>query len=74
MVQKTHYDLELRLVARRPLSAEVEAEVAKRLRAMTGEHFKVALSYRDAIPLTAGGKFIDLVCEVADAAPDRLPG
>lgn len=73
VVQKTHYDLELRLVARRRLSAEVEAEVSKRLRAMTGEHFKVALSYRDAIPPAASGKFLDLVCEVADAAPNMLP-
>ncbi len=74
VVQKTHQDLELRLVTRRPLSAEIEAELARRLRGMTGEHFRVAITYHDAIPLTAGGKFIDLICEVADEAPGRLAG
>ena len=74
VVQKTHHDLELRLVARRPLSAEAEAEVASRLKRMTGDHFRVALSYHDEIPLTAAGKFIDLVCEVEGATADQLSG
>lgn len=64
IVQRTFYDLEVRLVARRALAPEVEAEVARRVKAATSEHFAVAFTYHDAIPLTPGGKFQDFLCEV----------
>jgi phenylacetate-CoA ligase len=76
IVQKTFHDLEVRVVARRPLTDDVKSEVARRIKASTSEHFSVAFTYHDSIPLPPGGKFQDLVCEVdpadaPDAAPDR---
>jgi phenylacetate-CoA ligase len=64
IVQRTLYDLEVRLVARRRLAPEVEAEIAKRIKAGTSEHFSVSFTYLDSIPLPPSGKFQDLVCEV----------
>jgi phenylacetate-CoA ligase len=64
IIQRTLHDLEVRLVARRRLTAEIEAEIAKRIKAGTSEHFSVSLTYLDSIPLPPGGKFQDLVCEV----------
>lgn len=74
IVQRSFYDLEVRLVARRRLTPEVEAEVARRIKTATSEHFSVAFTYHDAIPLNPGGKFQDLVCEVDPAdAPGVRP-
>jgi phenylacetate-CoA ligase len=67
IVQRTVYDLEVRLVARRRLTPEVEAEIAKRIKAGTSDHFAVALTYLDEIPLPPSGKFQDLICEVDPA-------
>ena len=67
IIQRTLYDLEVRLVARRRLTAEIEAEIAKRIKAGTSEHFSVSFTYLDSIPLPPGGKFQDLVCEVDPA-------
>lgn len=64
IIQRTLYDLEVRLVARRRLTAEVEAEIAKRIKAGTSEHFSISFTYLDSIPLPPSGKFQDLVCEV----------
>jgi phenylacetate-CoA ligase len=64
IVQRSLYDLEVRLVARRKLTPEIEAEVARRVKAATSEHFAVGVTYHDAIPLNAGGKFQDFICEV----------
>jgi phenylacetate-CoA ligase len=73
LVQRSLHDLEVKLVVRQPLTEEVKVEVARRVKTATSEHFSVALTYHDSIPLTAGGKFQDLVCEVeTTAAP--VPG
>jgi phenylacetate-CoA ligase len=71
IVQRSFNDLEVRLVVRRRLTPEVEAEVAQRIKAATSEHFSVGITYHDSIPLTPAGKFQDFVCEV-DAV--RAPG
>jgi len=75
IVQKTFHDLEVRLVVRRPLTEDVRAEVARRIKTATSEHFSVALTYHDSIPLTPGGKFQDFVREVdlADAPGAAVP-
>jgi phenylacetate-CoA ligase len=72
IIQRSLDDIEVKLVARRRLTPEVEAEVARRVKAATGEHFAVALTYHDAIPPTAGGKFQDFLCEVDPAAARAL--
>ncbi|HXP73757.1 MAG TPA: AMP-binding protein [Stellaceae bacterium] len=72
IVQKSFHDLEVRLVVRRPLTEEVKAEVARRLKTTTSEHFSVAFTYHDSIPRTPSGKFRDFVCEVAADAPGAV--
>jgi phenylacetate-CoA ligase len=67
LVQKTFHELEVRLVVRRPLPEDVEAEVAKRAKAATSEHFSVALAYCESIPPAPSGKFQDFICEVDPA-------
>lgn len=73
IVQRTPYDLEVRLVARRRLTVEVESEFAKRIKSGTSEHFTVSFTYVDSIPLPPSGKFQDLVCEVDAADLARTP-
>ena len=67
IVQRSLYDLEVRLVTRRRLTPDIEAEIARRVKTVTGEHFSVVFTYHDSIPLPPGGKFQDLVCEVDPA-------
>jgi len=67
IVQRSRYDLEVRLVVRRRLTPEVEAEVAQRIKAATSQHFSIRITYHDSIPLTPAGKFQDFVCEVEAA-------
>jgi phenylacetate-CoA ligase len=76
IVQKTFDDLEVRLVVRRPLTESMKTEGVRQIKAATSEHFSVAFTYHDSIPLASGGKFQDLVCEVdpADAPGAALPG
>ncbi|HXP73238.1 MAG TPA: AMP-binding protein [Stellaceae bacterium] len=73
VIQRSFFDLEVRLVARHRLTPDVEAEVARRIKIVTGEHFSVRFTYHDSIPLPPGGKFQDLVCEVDPAdAPESV--
>ena len=67
------YDLEVRLVTRRRLMPEIEAEIARRIKIATSEHFSVSLTYHDSIPLPPSGKFQDIVCEVDAADLARAP-
>jgi phenylacetate-CoA ligase len=64
IVQRSLYDLDVRLVARRRLTPEIEGEITKRIKAATSDHFSVAITYVDSIPLPPSGKFQDLICEV----------
>lgn len=64
VIQKTLYDLELKLVARAPLSAATEEKLREHLRKSLGEHFSVLLTYQAEIPRTASGKYFDFLSEV----------
>ena len=64
VIQKTLYDLEIKLVAREPLSGESEAKLREHLRKTLGEHFSVLLTYHEAIPRAASGKYFDFISEV----------
>lgn len=72
IIQRTLHDLEVKLVARRPLTPDVEAEIARRIKAATSEHFAIRFTYHDAIPPGPGGKLRDFVCEV-DQPSGPLP-
>jgi phenylacetate-CoA ligase len=64
VIQKTLYELEVKLVARGPLSAESEEKLRENLRKSLGEHFSVLLTYHAEIPRTASGKYFDFLSEV----------
>ena len=71
IIQRSLYDLEVRLVVRQRLTPDTEAEFARRIKTATSDHFSVSLTYHDSIPLPPSGKFQDIVCEV-DAADARV--
>jgi phenylacetate-coenzyme A ligase PaaK-like adenylate-forming protein len=64
VVQKTLYDLEVKLVTREPLGPESEEKIRENLRKSLGEHFSVLLTYHETIPRTASGKYFDFLSEV----------
>ena len=64
IIQRTLHDLEVKVVARRPLTPDVEAEIARRIKAATSEHFAIRFTYHDSILPGPGGKLRDFVCEV----------
>ena len=64
MIQKTPGNLEIRLVARAPLSGEDEGRLRAAIRASLGYDFDIAIVYCDAIERSAGGKFVEFRSEV----------
>ena len=64
VVQKTLYDLEVRLVTRRPFGPDQEEDVRGRLRKTLGPHFTIAFSYHEAIPRASSGKYFEFISEV----------
>lgn len=64
VVQRSLYELEAKLVTRGALTPEIEETIRQTLKASLGEHFSVALTYHDAIPRAASGKYFDFVSEV----------
>lgn len=62
--------MEIRLVARRKLTAEEEALLTEEVRDNLGYPFHVKFVYQDAIPREPSGKYKDVVSELEDA-PDR---
>jgi phenylacetate-CoA ligase len=64
VIQKTLYDLEVKLVVRAPLSAESEEKLRENLRKSLGEHFSILFTYHAEIPRTASGKYFDFLSEV----------
>jgi phenylacetate-CoA ligase len=64
VVQLSHEDIEVRLVTRRPLTAEEEAGLRANLLACLGLPARLRLSYHDALPRSAGGKFEDFRSEI----------
>jgi phenylacetate-CoA ligase len=64
VVQKTLRDIEVSLVAARPLAAEEEARLrALILKNLNGD-FELSFVYREVIPRSAGGKYEDFRSEV----------
>lgn len=64
VVQRTLYDLEIKLVTRAPLAPAQEEQIRQTLKKSLGEHFSVVITYHDAIARTASGKYVDFVSEV----------
>ena len=64
LVQKSLSDVTLRMVARRALTADEEAEVAKLVRRDLGHPFNVTFEVVDAIERGANGKYEDFRSEV----------
>jgi hypothetical protein len=64
VIQRSLYELEVKLVARGPLGPENEEEIRRTLRKSLGEHFSVVLTYHDSIPRAASGKYFDFLSEV----------
>ena len=69
LVQTSREVVEVRLVARRPLSAEEEARLRRALLAEIGAGFRLDVVYCDAIERTAGGKYLEFRCDVAEPLP-----
>jgi len=65
VVQKTVYDLEVKLVTRGTFGAENETTLASVLRQAFGNHFAIAFTYHSVIPRSPGGKHFDFISEVA---------
>src|SRR5262249_31531322 len=64
VVQKTRGHLEVRLVARRPLSPDEEAKIRERLIGNFKHDFDIAFAYCDVIPRSPAGKFFDFLSEL----------
>ncbi|MBL8834799.1 MAG: phenylacetate--CoA ligase family protein [Alphaproteobacteria bacterium] len=69
IVQRSTEEIELRLVARRRLTAEEEARIRDTMVAGFGHPFRVAFRYCDDIPRNANGKYEDLRVELSGAPP-----
>ena len=64
VVQKTIEHLEVRLVAKRHLSAEEEAKIRDRLIRNYKYSFRITFAYCDAIPRSSTGKYFDFLSEL----------
>jgi phenylacetate-CoA ligase len=64
VVQKTLYDLEMKLVTRRALGPEEEERLRAQLKKSLGEHLSVVLTYHDEIKRAPSGKYFDFMSEV----------
>ncbi len=64
VVQRSLEELEIRLVAKSRLSEADEGKMKEQLRELFGYPFRIAVTYHDEIPRSAGGKFEDFLSEV----------
>jgi phenylacetate-CoA ligase len=58
--------LEIRLVARATLTPDEETMLTDALASALNHRFALRFVYLDSFPLTSGGKFRDVVCELSD--------
>ena len=58
--------IELRLAVARDLTSDEEEGLRAWVRDKLGHPFEVAITYHAEIPRTAGGKYQDFICELAD--------
>lgn len=68
IVQHAVDDLELKIVADRPLTSEEEAQLRGWMHNRCGHAFPIRITYHDDIPRSAGGKFQDFRCDIPEAA------
>ncbi|MFQ5617993.1 MAG: phenylacetate--CoA ligase family protein [Rhodospirillales bacterium] len=68
-VQKSVELIELRLVAERELTADEEDGLRRWVGDKFGHPFEVAITYHEAIPRTAAGKYQDFINEVGEVRP-----
>lgn len=66
IVQHALDDLELKLVAARPLTAAEEDGLTRATQAIVGHPLPVRISLVDSIPRSASGKFETFVCRITD--------
>jgi phenylacetate-CoA ligase len=66
LAQTSLEEIEVRLVTRRPLTADEEAELRALLNANLGHEFRMTFAYHAQIPRSAGGKFFDFVSELPE--------
>jgi phenylacetate-CoA ligase len=66
VVQRTLEEIELRLVAERPLTAAEEARLAAAFQRTLAHPFRIALAYRDEIGRSGNYKFEDFISELGD--------
>ena len=64
VIQRSLSQLEVKLVTREPLNAEIEEKLREHLRKSLGAHFAVLLTYHETIPRSASGKYFDFLSEV----------
>lgn len=66
LIQKSYRDIELKLVVARPLTQAEVLDVRESVGRAVRRDFDLAIDYVDEIPRTAGGKYEDVICEIAD--------
>ena len=64
VVQKSRTELEVRIVAERPLEKAESDQIVERLAKQVGSGFHIRLAFVDNIPRLPGGKYMDFVSEI----------
>jgi len=64
VVQKTLYDIEMKLVTRRSLGPEEEAMLRAEVKKSLGDHLSVVFTYHDEIARAPSGKYFDFMSEI----------
>jgi phenylacetate-CoA ligase len=67
IIQRTLHDVEVKLVAYRPLTPDEEAMLRSHVVEWSGYPFNTTFTFVDAIPRSAGGKYEDFRSEVSDS-------
>jgi phenylacetate-CoA ligase len=65
VIQRTLHLLEVKIVARRPLSAEDERGLKETITTALGYPFNIDITYHESIPRSAGGKFEEFMSELS---------
>jgi phenylacetate-CoA ligase len=67
-IQRSRNEIELKLVATHPLSADEESKIRRLFGVLLDEGMQVHFNYVDSIPRGPNGKFEDFRCELVDDA------
>jgi phenylacetate-CoA ligase len=63
-IQKNRSQIEIKMVALRPLTEDEIEQLHRKITADFGGYFQISLRYVDDIPRSKGGKYEDFICEV----------